>query len=352
MNDKNFNKSGLDLINSNTTEDEINRILFNLSDDFNRNYNSSSSSSPTILLQQQQQQQKQQNINPNNHHMTKIEFPIRSQIFRALSSSNSISLNETNINNKSTSSSISYSSSNNLLLLNRNLSSPSEYCDSSSNNNSGNETASADFNNKCLSKSKRLSANLIVTVNNKPALVTEPTGVIKDATDASRRQSWGSYSHLNPSIRNYKNNSFCTCTNNKMNSSSSISSGRYWRCLNNKTNRNLFHSNTSSSTMRSNSMLFNNNLNRTIFNRNFNKRQQQQQKQASPMSSLSSSSTSSMSSISKKETIPNKSAVKNNKQDLFDAVSCLLRIKTNKLGSSTPNLAFGICSLVKNFSIF
>ena len=346
MNDKNLSKSGLDLINLNTTEDEINRILFNLSDDFNRNYNSSPSSSPTILLQQQQQQQKLQNINANNHHMTKLEFPIRSQIFRALSSSNSISLNETNINNNSTSSSISYSSSNNLLLLNRNLSSPSEYCDSSSNNNSGNETAcSVDYNNKCLSKSKRLSANLIVTVNNKPTLVTEPTNVITDATDASRRQSWGSYSHLNPSIRNYKNNSFCTCTN-KMNSntSSSSSSGRYWRCLNNKTNRNLFHSNTSSSTMRSNSMLFNNNLNRTIFNRNFNKRQQQ--KQASPMSSLSSSYTSSMSSISKKETILNNSAVKNNKQDLFDAVSCLLRIKTNKLGSSTPNLAFGICSLV------
>ena len=39
MNDKNLSKSGLDLINLNTTEDEINRILFNLSDDFNRNYN-------------------------------------------------------------------------------------------------------------------------------------------------------------------------------------------------------------------------------------------------------------------------------------------------------------------------
>jgi len=70
-------------------------------------------------------------------------------------------------------------------------------------------------------------------------------------------------------------------------------------------------------------MLFKNYLNRTTFNRNFNKQQQQQKQE--------SSATSSMSLINKKETILNNSAVKKNKQDLFDAVSCLLLIETNKL---------------------
>jgi len=62
---------------------------------------------------------------------------------------------------------------------------------------------------KQLQLTLRINVYQNLNVNNKPTLVTEPTNLISIVTDASRRQSWGSYSHLNLSIRNYKNNSFC-----------------------------------------------------------------------------------------------------------------------------------------------
>lgn len=352
-------KNVLDLANTCANDDEINRYLFNLSDDsnlksfrLNEALSSLTSSSKHLKRQSQSQLSTPHDFmysSPNSSpipqpvpapaHMS-LGFPLRTKILRTISSSNGISLSNSNesgistssssysLVKKSSSSSI-YSSNNNLMF--RNLSSPSECCDSSS---SGNEAT------ECLkdSKTKRLSSNLINDIKStKDGQGTPDVAKLNnDSTSNSRRQSWGSYSQINQiNLNKLARTSLCSC--NKSNHA------RHLRVTHNnsiKLNRtHTLHCNLRPTS--SNSMLHN--LNRAIFNRNFVKRQLQKN------NSLSSPTTTDISLASSTNSSTNNSNLKKEKKknvkEEFES-SCLLRIKSNKLGSSTPNLAFGVCSLV------
>lgn len=357
MDDKNT-KNALDFANTCNNDDEINRYLFNLSDDSNLQTqrpnvkdNLSGGLSNKLLTRQSNSQvstphefAKSLYSSPNSSpipqpiappaYLNSLGFPLRTKILRTISSSNALSCNnnESGISSsssnyslvkKSSSSSI-YSSNNNLIY--RNLSSPSEYCDSSSSGNEAHDYAK-DI------KLKRLSSNLINDLKAEEQTTPDVAKLNPESNSNSRRQSWGSYSQINhANLNKIARSSLCSC-----NKSGHTRHLRITHSNSAKLNR-TSHLHASLRATSSNSMLFN--LNRVIFNRNFVKRQQQKQTLSSPTTTNISlaSSTNSCSNSSKKNT----------QKEAFDS-SCLMRIKSNKLGSSTPNLAFGICSLVSLF---
>lgn len=283
----------------------LNRLLFNLSDDTNLKTNRIQLNRDSNLLRKSTSQNSTphdyntlysspnsspipqplgQQILNQNPGTTSLGFPLRYNILRTISSSNAASLNSNessfgisssssnySLVKKSSSSSI-YSSSNNL--MSRNLSSPSEYCDSS-----GNE---ADYRREI--KNKRLSNNFAVGCKSVTD-ATQTPDVGKINSDL-RRQSIGSTKLTNSCVK-----------------ARHISSHKT--------------------------------LNRPILNTNLKRIFKQYNKQSTtPICLTANSSTCNINSKKK-----------DSNREEFES-SCLLRIKSNKLGSSTPNLAFGICSLV------
>jgi hypothetical protein len=384
------NEATFEQMNAYGTDDEINNFIFNLPDDSSHSSSSGSNLekhyAPSKLItsnvkssQHQLQQPLRLKHHMHQHHhnlhrtvshclplpSTLVDFPLRSKILRTISSSNAtnpaVSLSSTvntanselssgtssnhSLVNKSSLSSICSSSHTNLICPS--LSSPSEYCDSSSSGNEAtdyvlvtdrqiNKRQSTNGAADLDSSTSRFSSNANASVQ----LNASNTNII-DLTPVDLAKRWVSYSHLglssnNNNVSNKNNTKASCCTCNRNNSISHHSRHIKVNSNNNnsnssRTNRSLmFNSNLKSAA--SNSMLFSN-LNRTIFNRNFIKRQQKQ-----AVKSLVATSVATM-------TIRKES---NNKDDLDSG--CLLRIKTNKLGSSTPNLAFSICSMVR-FSI-